>query len=357
MREWSLGKFVMIDEMMVRYKGSYCPIWQYMPKKPKKWGIKFWVLADSIFKFIYCFDIYCGKNLEAEVRVPSPSVQAGVAYAVVMNLLQGLEYKDHRVVMDNFFCSIPLFKDLEAKGIYATSTIRSNRIGLLSHLKNTRAWQRREGGHIEWTMHESRDISCVMWKDKCPVLLISTHAIPIGFPCMPVDTVPRKHGAVRDDVQTSPIFVEYTTFMRGVDIANQLRASYSSQTRNHKWWHRVFIAMLDVTKVNMYIMYLSWCKEGPNPIRHPMNHLQFKVAFCEALLQGWPLRNNISNEALTDQPTIHMPSHTSLKRACVVCEVCFVTNADSNLCVRRKAVINDFMRLLCDVVRLSLLIM
>jgi hypothetical protein len=30
--EWSLGKFVTIDEMMVCYKGSYCPIRQYMPK-------------------------------------------------------------------------------------------------------------------------------------------------------------------------------------------------------------------------------------------------------------------------------------------------------------------------------------
>jgi hypothetical protein len=26
MREWSLGNFVTIDEMMVRYKGSYCPV-------------------------------------------------------------------------------------------------------------------------------------------------------------------------------------------------------------------------------------------------------------------------------------------------------------------------------------------
>jgi hypothetical protein len=68
-REWSLGKFLTIDEMMVRYKGSYCPIQQYMSKKPEKWGIKFWVLADSVSKFIYCFEIYCGKNLEAEVSV------------------------------------------------------------------------------------------------------------------------------------------------------------------------------------------------------------------------------------------------------------------------------------------------
>jgi hypothetical protein len=39
-KEWSLGKYLTIDEMMIRYKGSYCPARQYMPKKPEKWGIK-----------------------------------------------------------------------------------------------------------------------------------------------------------------------------------------------------------------------------------------------------------------------------------------------------------------------------
>jgi hypothetical protein len=128
-----------IDEMMVRYKGSYCPIRQYMPKKPEKWGIKFWVLADSVSKFIYCFEVYCGKNLEAEVRVPIPSSAIGAAYGVVMKLLEGLEEKEHCVVMDNYFCSIPLFKDLLAKGIHATGTVRCNRVGLPSHLKNIRS--------------------------------------------------------------------------------------------------------------------------------------------------------------------------------------------------------------------------
>jgi hypothetical protein len=41
MREWSLGEFLTIDEMIIRYNGTYCPIRQYMPKKPEKWSIKF----------------------------------------------------------------------------------------------------------------------------------------------------------------------------------------------------------------------------------------------------------------------------------------------------------------------------
>jgi hypothetical protein len=79
MRDWSLGKYLTIDEMMIRYKGSYYPARQYMPKKQEKWGIKVWCLAD--------FDIYCGKYLEAEVRVVVLQGEASLAHAIVMKLL------------------------------------------------------------------------------------------------------------------------------------------------------------------------------------------------------------------------------------------------------------------------------
>ena len=140
-----------------------------MPKKPEKWRIKFWVLINSSSKFIYYFDIYCGKNLEAEVRIEAPYGQGSAVYCIVMNFLQGLEENNHCVVMDNFFASIPLFRDLASKGIYATCTVRTNQIGILLHLKNTRTWKRCEQGHLEWAMHGSRGLSCIMWKEKYPV--------------------------------------------------------------------------------------------------------------------------------------------------------------------------------------------
>jgi hypothetical protein len=113
--------------------------------------------------------------MEADVIVPIPHGEASAAYGVVMNFLRGLEDKGHCVVMDNYFCSIPLFEELVRKGIYATGTVCSNRIGLPEHLKNTKAWKWCEQGHIEWAMHDSRSISCVMWKDNalfffCPLM-------------------------------------------------------------------------------------------------------------------------------------------------------------------------------------------
>jgi hypothetical protein len=107
--------------------------------------------------------------------------------------------------------------------------------------------------------------------------------------------------------------------MRVMDVADQLRASYSLQSRSHKWWHWIFFALLDITEVNVYIMYLDRCQQGPNPVRHPMTHLQFKNVLCEALLDGWMRRNEVVDAPLIHRPAIHMPSHSTKKRLCVVC--------------------------------------
>jgi hypothetical protein len=105
-------------------------------KEAREMGIKVWCLADSSSKFVYNFDIYCGKDLEAEARVAIPRGEATLAHAIVTKLLQGLDNKGHCVVMDIYFSSIDLFKDLALQGTYATGTIMSNRVGLPSTLKN-----------------------------------------------------------------------------------------------------------------------------------------------------------------------------------------------------------------------------
>jgi hypothetical protein len=74
--------------------------------------------------------------------------ETNATHGVVMKLLHGLEEKGHCIVVDNYFCSIPLFKDLVSKRMYATGTIRSYCIRLPTHLKNTKAWKKCDQGHI-----------------------------------------------------------------------------------------------------------------------------------------------------------------------------------------------------------------
>jgi hypothetical protein len=86
---------------------------------------------------------------------------------------------------------------------------------------------------LEWRMHEDRRMCSVMWMDRKPVLMLSTHSLPMAFPCEIVE-VPCRIGAIRKMVKTSPVHKEYMTYMRGVHVAYQLQGNYTSQVRSHK---------------------------------------------------------------------------------------------------------------------------
>ena len=53
------GREVSIDEAMIGFKGRLWFI-QYMPKKPTKWGMKAFVLADSVTGYTYNWRLYAG---------------------------------------------------------------------------------------------------------------------------------------------------------------------------------------------------------------------------------------------------------------------------------------------------------
>jgi hypothetical protein len=113
MREWNLGKYVIIDEMMIKYKGSYCPTRQYMPNKPEKWDMKVWCLVDSKSKFVYNFEIYCGKNADGpEKQAPTHVGEGNMARNVVLSLMEGLKRNGHMLVTNNYFSNIGLFTEL-----------------------------------------------------------------------------------------------------------------------------------------------------------------------------------------------------------------------------------------------------
>ena len=56
---YTLSKEVCVDETMIGFKGRLSFI-QYMPKKPTKWGMKAFVLADSCTGYMYNWHLYTG---------------------------------------------------------------------------------------------------------------------------------------------------------------------------------------------------------------------------------------------------------------------------------------------------------
>jgi hypothetical protein len=321
-----------VDEMMVRYKGKYCPARQYMPKKPIKWGLKLWCLACAASKFIYNFDVFCGKNSTA-MEEPSSHGNEGIRVeGVVLKMVHGMENKGHVVVMDNYFTGVGLFKKLLDRGIYATGTVRNNRVGLSMQLSNTKEFNKNVQGTLDWRMHDSRKLSCVVWKDKKSILLLSTHAKPIVTEGEEIPTISRRNGEDRPLIKTSPVYLEYTNNMRRVDVADHVRSNYSCQVRTHKWWHRVFFFLLDLTTTNMYVMYMDlWKVHGYGG--HPLTHLQFLNEMCKSLTQNWHGEDDIGVLELPYAPRIHVPTFTLVRRRCVVCKercqyYCYLCNCE-----------------------------
>ena len=91
---------------------------QYMPKKPTKWGIKVWVCSESKMGYIHKFQVYTGKGTVST---------NGLAYGVVMHLLEDLQDEGRVLYVDNYYTLPILFEDLYERGMYASGTVRVNR--------------------------------------------------------------------------------------------------------------------------------------------------------------------------------------------------------------------------------------
>jgi hypothetical protein len=65
------------------------------------------------------------------------------------------------------------------------------------------------------------------------------------------------------------MFLEYTTFIKGVDIANQLRASYSSQSRSHKMVAPGLLGFVGHYEGEYYIINVfGLMQTRTNPVRY-----------------------------------------------------------------------------------------
>ena len=79
---YGLGPHTTIDEMLQKFRGR-CRFRQYMPSKPGRYGIKYWILADAENHYCYNTIPYLGKEGDA------PAVNLGAQ--VVKNLVEPIK--------------------------------------------------------------------------------------------------------------------------------------------------------------------------------------------------------------------------------------------------------------------------
>ena len=116
----SPSEHVSVDESIIRFKGR-TSLKQYNPMKPIRREYKLWCVADSD-GYVYKFEVYAGKIFRKRSLL-----KILVYRQCCYQLIDWLQGKDHKVILDIFFSSVPLLKELKRKTILAYGTIPPNR--------------------------------------------------------------------------------------------------------------------------------------------------------------------------------------------------------------------------------------
>ncbi|XP_059168114.1 piggyBac transposable element-derived protein 4-like [Physella acuta] len=266
-----------IDERMVRNKGRYT-FRQYIRDKPTKWGMKLWVLAESITGYTYDFEVYLGK----QDKTPQTST-FGLAYDVVMRLSKSVMNQGYLLFFDNFYTSVKLLKDLFKCGIGACGTILKNRKGFPIALKDVKSFEKvSKRGDMRW--FREREIVTVQWRDNKTVSVMSNFMTANGSAKVNRRT---KVGGIftQLSVDQPHIIQEYNSHMGGVDKSDQLINKYNVLRKTKTFWKTLFFHFIDISRVNSYILFQEWRKTNPDLVElaRPKRYLQ--LDFTEELIR------------------------------------------------------------------------
>ena len=119
-----------VDEAMACFKGR-SSLKQYMPKKPIKCGFKVWCRCDGTNRYTCSFQVYAGKEGNAE---------QGLGSRIVKDLSKDILGKVYHLFFDNFFSTPTLASNLLTNKTYSTATVLANRKHLPHFFKGLNNW-------------------------------------------------------------------------------------------------------------------------------------------------------------------------------------------------------------------------
>lgn len=283
-----------IDEQLFPTKAR-CKFTQYMPNKPDKFGIKFWILAELNSK--YCLNIkpHTGKDDE---RVHSLGTH------VVMSLMQPYLQRGYNVTVDNFFTSRELSEKLVQKRTSIVGTIRLNRRELppATPLKLH-----------ESAFYTSGSMNLVRYQTKQRKTVAVLSTLHKGASC-------------QEDGKRKPKSVLYYNENKcGVDMLDSMCRQMSTKAACRRWTLSVFFNILDLAAINAWIIFKK--KTGSSISRR-----QFLYNLSQELRQAEVSRrsgNNssssqigLSEEKLSKRVTCGVRDNCNRNRTVTRCEKC-----------------------------------
>ena len=312
---------IAVDEGMVPWRGNLS-FKVYNPDKPKKYGMKAYMLCDSENGYVCQFKLYTGKTTVVS--------EAGKTYDLVMELVRDYVGKGYHLFMDNFYSSPMLYVNLWEQGIAATGTLRANRKGTPKIMGQKKLETKQERGDMI-VMH-NKNLLCVRYQDKKAVVLLSTLE---GVQSVETGRINRSNG---EPVRKPEILNKYNKYMGGVDRADQMLSYTPFRMKTLKWWKRVWFHVVNVALLNAYVIYKE--KTVADGEKSPMTSRKFRRDIVQSIFTSadaakvpslFPPKRGRPSTSTDDQSVTrlhgrHFPTKIqpvgkkkNLSRACVVC--------------------------------------
>ena len=220
------NKWVTIDEHLCRYRGR-CFFKQYIPSKPDRYGIKIYVLADSLNYYPLNFEIYCGK--QAVSNKPED---------LVLRLCSVLR-SGHILCGDNYFTSLSLSnKLLELYNIHYLGTLRKNRREVPKSANDNKGLPIHSSRFFLTSDNKNSLLSYITKKNNHVLLLSNIHFTK----------------QIPDDAKKSrpTIILDYNSHKYAVDKFDQMLKEYRIYRANRRWPVVVFFDMLG------FVSHATW---------------------------------------------------------------------------------------------------
>lgn len=241
---------ITVDEQLFPSRNR-CSFLQYMPMKPTKFGIKFWIAADSLSRYVLTIDPYLGKNND------DPLQEGPLGEKVVLRLTRSYNNSGCNIVTDNFFTSISLARKLYQNQMTILGTIRKNRREIPRELLDIGDRARYSSKFAFHNNNEAVVVSYLPKRNKNVLLLSSKN-----FRAAVDETSDKK----------KPLMIlEYNKLKGGVDSVDQMLRHFTTKMASRRWPLAVFCNLLDIAALNAYTLWKD-INNSPNLPRFKFIH-------------------------------------------------------------------------------------
>lgn len=265
------GENITIDEQLFPSK-TRCPFTHFMPKKPDKFGQKYYLAVDLASKYLLNGFPYVGPD--------KGSFPGSESDNVVLRLMQPFFGNGYTVTCDNFFTSVNVANILREKRISLVGTLNKNRRFLPATAR-----KKNPGLELYETILFSGPKSETLTlyqckKSKSIGILSSLH----------------KHVEIEDSSVKKPdTILYYNNTKYGVDILDSMAKAHSVKAASRRWPVHSFYNILDLAGVNAWILY-------KNLTGSKISRLHFLLQLADDLRTPHKLSNCVPSTRIVVNP-------------------------------------------------------